>query len=101
MYVRDVFLTVNSDLNGYTPKFTITCLSMSGPVGCVEWRRRKELIVNPNATSTLTDPVEGVYLHNLTVTQRLGGDYSCTVVNNRPASVYEGTYVQCKLLILA
>ena len=98
MYVSDVFLTVNSDLNGFTPTFTITCVSMDGPVGCVVWRRHKQLIPNPNATSTLINPVRGVYLHNLTVTERLGGPYSCSVANNRPASVYEGMYVEGEIL---
>lgn len=99
MYVSDRFLTVNSDLNGFTPAFTITCVSMDGPVGCVVWRRDKKRIPNSNATSTLIDPVQGLYLHNLTVTERLGGTYSCSVANNRPdsESAYEGITVEGEL----
>lgn len=97
MYIQDVFLTVDSDLNGDFPQFTITCVSTGGPVGCVIWRRHKELISNPITTSTLINPIQGLYMHNLTVNERLGGSYSCSVANDKPASEYEGIFVECKL----
>ena len=34
----------------------------------------------------LDDPVCAQYTHNLTVTGRLGGQYQCTVANNRPST---------------
>ena len=88
---------MNSDLNGPNPQFTITCYSFGGPVGCVVWRREKKLISNPNATSTLIDAVMGHYEHNLTVTGNVGGGYSCSVANDKPASEYEGVYIQSEL----
>ena len=66
-------MTENSDLNGDSPQFTITCVSMGGPViGCVVWRINKNVIPNPNATSVLLDRVNGMYVHNLTVSEVVG-----------------------------
>ena len=96
LYISEVFLTENSDVNGDSPQFTITCVSVGGPVGCVVLRISKEIIPNPNATSTLVDPVGGVYVHNLTVSEVRGGSYSCSVANNKPTSEYEGLFVECK-----
>ena len=97
MDIDDAFLTVNSDLNGDNPQFTLTCISTGGPVSCVVWRRAKKIVINPNATSTLLDPADGRYMHNLTVKERLGGTYTCSVANNKPTSEYEGIPVQSKL----
>ena len=33
----------------------------------------------------LDDPVTAQYTHTLTVTGRLGGQYQCTVSNNKPS----------------
>ena len=98
LYIENVFLTVNSDLNGETPQFTLTCVSTGGPAVCVVWRRQKQIIANPNTTSALINPATGQYMHNLTVTGNLGGSYSCNVVNDRPAAEYEEMYVQSKCL---
>ena len=100
MYIEDTFLTANSDLNGESPQFTITCLSIGGPAGCVVWRRQKELIPSPVTTSTLLDPLEGVYEHNLTISGRIGGSYSCSVANDKPASEYEGIYVESEYHVI-
>ena len=95
--MREIFFTENSDLNGDAPQFTLTCISAGGPVGCVVWRISKEVIINPNTTSVLVDPVEGVYVHNLTVSEVTGGPYSCSVANEKPASAYGDIFVECKL----
>ena len=34
----------------------------------------------------LDDPVTAQYTHTLTMTERLGGLYTCTVSNNKPSS---------------
>ena len=92
-------MTENSDLNGDSPQFTITCVSMGGPVGCVVWRINKNVILNPNATSVLLDRVNGMYVHNLTVSEVVGGSYSCSVANEKPTSAYEGLSIACKLCV--
>ena len=83
-------------MNGDSPQFTLTCVSVGGPVGCVVWRLHKEVLPNPNTTSTLIDAEDGVYMHNLTVSKVTGGSYSCSVANNLPTSEYEGFFVECK-----
>ena len=85
--------TENSDVNGDSPQFTLTCVSIGGPVGCVVWSMAKEIIINPNATSVLLDPVQGMYMHNLTVSEVVGGHYSCRVANQRPAEDHSDIYV--------
>ena len=78
-------LTVVSDLNGASPQFTLTCISTGGPATTVTWTRDNVTITEGTET-VLNDPVTAQYTHTLTVTERLGGLYTCTVANNRPSS---------------
>ena len=65
--------------------FTLTCISTGGPATTVTWTRDSDIITEGNET-VLNDPVTAQYTHTLTVTGRLGGNYTCTVVNNKPSS---------------
>ena len=65
---ESITLTVDSDLNGASPQFILTCISTGGPATTVTWTRAQ-------------------YTHTLTVTGRLGGLYTCTVSNNKPSSM--------------
>ena len=78
-------LTVVSDLNGASPQFTLTCISTGGPATTVTWTRDSGEIVGDTET-VLDNPVTAQYTHTLTVTERLGGLYTCTVVNNKPSN---------------
>ena len=78
-------LTVDSDLNGESPQFTLTCTSTGGPATTVTWTRDSETV--SGGMTVLDDPVTAQYTHTLTVTGRLGGQYQCTVSNNKPSSV--------------
>ena len=78
-------LTVVSDLNGASPQFTLTCISTGGPATTVTWTRDSVNITEGTET-VLNDPVTAQYTHTLTVTERLGGLYTCTVANNKPSS---------------
>jgi len=42
----------------------------------------------------LDDPVTAQYTHTLTVTGRLGGQYQCTVSNNKPSTGISNFTVQ-------
>ena len=77
-------LTVDSDLNGDSPQFTLTCISTGGPATTVTWTRDSETV--SGGMTVLEDPVTAQYTHTLTVTGRLGGQYQCTVSNNRPST---------------
>ena len=74
-------LTVNSDLNGASPQFTLTCISTGGPATTVTWTRDSELVTNGTMT-VLDDSETAQYTHTLTVTGRLPGLYRCTVANS-------------------
>lgn len=89
-------MTEDSDLNGESPQFTITCVSTGGPVVCVTWKHNFNTIPDPVTTSALIDPVEGMYVHNLTVTEVAGGYYTCDVTNNKPFIIYRDIHVECK-----
>ena len=78
-------LTVVSDLNGASPQFTLTCISIGGPATTVTWTRDNVTITEGNET-VLNDQVTAQYIHTLTVSERLGGLYTCTVANNKPSS---------------
>ena len=77
-------LTENSDLNGASPQFTLTCISTGGPATTVTWTRDSVTVTEGNET-VLDDPVTAQYTHTLTVTGRLGGLYTCTVANDKPS----------------
>ena len=85
MISGDVSLTVDSDLNGASPQFTLTCISTGGPATTVTWTR-DSVTVTEGTETVLDDPVTAQYTHTLTVTGRLGGDYTCTVTNSKPSS---------------
>ena len=77
-------LTVDSDLNGAIPQFTLTCISTGGPATTVTWTRDNVTITEGTET-VLNDTVTAQYTHTLTVTEILGGLYTCTVANNKPS----------------
>ena len=76
-------ITVDSDLNGESPQFTLTCTSTGGPATTVTWTRDSEPV--SGGMTVLDDPVTAQYTHTLTVTGRLGGQYQYTVSNNKPS----------------
>ena len=80
----DVAFTVDSDLNGVSPQFTLTCISTGGPATNVTWAR-DNITVTEGTNTVLDDPVTAHYIHTLTVTGKLGGLYTCTVANNKPS----------------
>ena len=78
-----ISFTVDSDLSGKSPQFTIICTSTGGPATTVTWTRDSETV--SGGMTVLDDPVTAQYTHTLTVTERLGGQYQCTVSNNKPS----------------
>ena len=80
---EDMNFTVDSDLNGESPQFTLTCTSTGGPATTVTWTRDSGTV--SGGMTVLDDPVTAQYTHTLTVTGRLGGQYQCNVSNNKPS----------------
>ena len=78
-----VRLKDDSDLNGASPQFTLTCISTGGPATTVTWTRDSTTVTQGTQT-VLNDPVTAQYTHTLTVTTE--GLYTCTVANNKPSS---------------
>ena len=75
--------TMDWDLNGESPQFTLTCTSAGGPATTVTWTRDSETV--SEGVTVLDDNVNATYTHTLTGTGRLGGQYQCTVSNNKPS----------------
>ena len=75
---------VDSNLNGESPQFTLTCTSTGGPATTVTWTRDSETV--SGGMTVLDDSVTAQYTHTLTVTGRLEGQYQCNVSNNKPSS---------------
>ena len=75
---------MDSDLNGASPQFNLTCISTGGPATTVTWTRGSDTVTEGTET-LLDDRVTAQYTHTLTVTGRLGGLYTCTVANNKPS----------------
>ena len=81
---EDLTLNINSDLNGASPQFTLTCISTGGPATTVTWTRDSGPAMG-NKMTVLSDATTAQYTHTLTVTGRLEGLYTCTVANNKPS----------------
>ena len=77
--------SVDSDLNGPSPQFTLTCISTGGPATTVTWTRNSVSASGVMMRVFNGNTVAPQYNHTLTVTGRLGGLYTCTVANERPS----------------
>ena len=84
-------LTVDSDLNGASPQFTLICISTGGPATTVTWTRDSEEV---NGSTVLDNAETATYTHTLTVTGRLGGVYICNVSNAKPSEAVANFTVQ-------
>ena len=91
--MSNMSLTVDSDLNGASSQFTLTCISTGGPATTVTWTRDSDTVTEGNET-VLDDRVTAQYTHTLTVTGRLGGLYTCTVANDKPSVTHSNISVQ-------
>ena len=89
----DVVLNVNTDLSGGNFQFTLTCISTGGPATFVTWTRDFTTVTEGTET-VLEDPVTAEYTHNLTVTGRLGGLYTCNVSNDKPSIDSNSLFVE-------
>ena len=89
-----ITFTVDYDLNGESPRFTLTCTSTGGPATTVNWTRNSESVLG--GMSALENAITAQYTHTLTVTGRLGGQYQCTVSNNKPSQDSASFTVQSK-----
>ena len=83
----------NSNYDGESLQFTLTCISSGGPATNVVWTRNSEAVTD-DTRSVLNDSVNAIYTHTLTVTGRLGGHYQCTVSNDKPSSDSSSITVQ-------
>ena len=79
-----VTLSVDSDLNGASPQFTLTCISTGGPATTVTWTRNSELVTQ-KAKTVLVDNSIVRYIHSLN-NITIGGEYSCSVANSKPST---------------
>ena len=80
----DMTFSVNSDLNGDSPQFTLTCTSTGGPATTVTWTRDSETV--SGGMTVFISATTAQYTHTLTVTGRLEGQYQCNVTNNKPST---------------
>ena len=94
----NVVLTVDSDLNGPSPQFTLTCISTGGPATTVSWTRDSQTVIG-NRKTVLVDGETAQYTHTLTVTGSLGGLYTCTVANSKPSNDSASFTVQGNCII--
>ena len=88
-------LTVDSDLNGASPQFNLTCISTGGPATTVTWTRDSATVTG--SVTVLDDAETATYTHTLTVTGRQEGVYMCTVENGKPSNDSTSLRVQGKI----
>ena len=68
-----------------TDQLTLTCISTGGPAATVTWTRGFTIITE-RRTTVLSDMVTATYNHTLTLTERHGGIYTCSVSNGKPST---------------
>ena len=97
--------TVDSNLNGASPQFTLTSISTGGPATTVTWTRDSVTVTEGNET-VLDNRTTSQYTHTLTVTGRSGmeGPYTCTVANNKPSEdsvhlIVQGMQWKCTVML--
>ena len=95
VHINSLLISVDSDLNGASPQFTLTCISTGGPVTTVTWTRDSTRVGGTTKT-VLEDPVTAHYIHNLIVTGRRPGLYTCIVANNKPSMANASLTVESK-----
>ena len=89
---------MNSDLNGNSPQFTLTCVSTDGPATTVTWTRGSEEVTG--GITVLNNTKTAQYIHTLTVTGRLPGQYQCNVSNNKPSTATKSFTMQGDVRVL-
>ena len=97
-------MKVDSDLNGASPQFTLTCISTGGPATTVTWTRDSITVITEGNETVLNNPETAQYTNTLTVTGRWPGHYTCTVENNKPSTdsktyVVHGTIIMYRVTI--
>ena len=75
-----ITFTLDSDLNGPNPQFTLTCISTGEPATTVTWTR-DSITLTEGTETVLDNPETAQYTHTLTVNGIVGGLYTCTVDN--------------------
>ena len=103
----NMIFTLDSDLNGASPQFTLTCISTGGPATTVTWTRDSVTVTEGTQTTQFNgDTSDPQYTHNFTLTggSGMGGLYTCTVANNRPSSasvqlIVQGMQWKCTVML--
>lgn len=80
----DITLNLAWEISADILVFTLTCVSTGGPATMISWFRNFENITG--GITMLDNTVTAQYTHILTVTERLGGLYECSVSNNKPST---------------
>ena len=70
-----------SNGDGKSPPFTLTCVSLNRPATMVVLYLDRQKLNDVIITTVLDNPVTTQYTNTLTVTQRRGGRYSCSVIS--------------------
>ena len=94
-----MILSVDSDLNEASAQFTLTCISIGGPATTVTWTRDSEAVIGYQK-SVFVNGVTSLFNHSLTVTERLGGLYTCNVANKKPSNDSANFTMQGKTSIM-
>ena len=81
-------------------QFTLSSISIGGPATTVTWMRNSVVITGgqeQESLSILNNTETAEYIHTLTVSERVGGVYTCTVSNRKPSNDSSSLIVQGKL----
>ena len=87
MFIGDVTTTeiefTEEDCCGPFHRFTLTCNSTGGPATTVTWT--KDSVNITEGTESTYNNITAQYTHTLTLSERVGGFYTCNVSNDKPS----------------
>ena len=82
-FIGDI-IVMGGEVTFDSDQLILTCISTGGPATTVTWTRDSTTTVTEGNEIVLDDPETAQYTHTLNVTT--GGEYTCTVENNKPSS---------------
>lgn len=96
----EVTFELQSDVAADPPEFSLVCHTEGGPATEVVWELDGSVVMEDSShtlTQTVVDAVTAAYNNTLVVSGREGGEYTCTVTNERGSGesslTVQGTYV--------
>ena len=87
-----ITLSEDYDFSDSSPRFQLICISYGSPTAT--WARDSSYLSTGSTTTISTSGPTIAFIHTLTVTEKLGGVYTCTAAGGSPPTNSASFYIQ-------